>query len=156
MTHSFLPPLAGRNLAIAARQGCEAVMTPCPGCLKSLKGAQEIYEHPKQREVFRELVGMEIDGCLKAVSLLQLLYEEVGVEVLQKAIRRPLTGHVIVPCYGCLLTRPAQIALFDDPENPISMDRLIQTTGPQFRTFLTKQSAVGPHTGLPATISSAS
>ncbi|MGA2937394.1 MAG: CoB--CoM heterodisulfide reductase iron-sulfur subunit B family protein [Syntrophobacteraceae bacterium] len=150
--HSYDPllsaALAGRNLAIAARQGCEVVMTPCPGCLKSLKGAQEIYEHPKERKAFLELVGMEIGGRIKAVSLLQLLYEEVGVEVLQKLIRRPLTGHVIVAYYGCLLTRPAQIALFDDPENPISMDRLIQTTGATVPDFPYKTECCGATYGV--------
>ena len=150
--HSYDPllsaALAGRNLAIAAQQGCEVVMTPCPGCLKSLKGAQEIYEHPKQREAFQELVGMQFDGCMKAVSLLQLLYEEVGVEALQKAVRRPLTGHVVVPYYGCLLTRPARIAQFDDPENPISMDRLIQATGATVQDFPYKTECCGATYGV--------
>lgn len=41
--------LAGRNLALAAEQGCDVVMTPCPGCLKSLKGSLEIYDDPKER-----------------------------------------------------------------------------------------------------------
>ncbi|MDR3557820.1 MAG: CoB--CoM heterodisulfide reductase iron-sulfur subunit B family protein [Syntrophobacteraceae bacterium] len=130
--HSYDPllsaALAGRNLAIAADNGCDMVMSPCPGCLKSLKGAQETCEDPAQRKAFVDLVGRDVDG-LKTVSLLQLLYEEVGPQALQKAVRRPLTGHVLVPYYGCLLTRPAEKAKFDDPENPISMDRLIEATG---------------------------
>jgi heterodisulfide reductase subunit B2 len=150
--HSYDPllsaALAGRNLAIAAQTGCEVVMTPCPGCLKSLKGALEIYEHQEQRKALVQLIGMEIDGCLNAVSLLQLLYEEVGVEVLQKAIRRPLTGHVMVPYYGCLLTRPARIARFDDPENPISMDRLIETTGAAVPDFPYKTECCGATYGV--------
>ena len=150
--HSYDPllsaALAGRNLAIAARQGCEMVMTPCPGCLKSLKGAQEFCEQPKQRRAFLELVGMEIDGRTKAVSLLQLLYEEVGVEVLRKLIRRPLTGHIIVPYYGCLLTRPVETARFDDPEDSISMDRLIQTTGATVPDFPYKTECCGTTYGV--------
>ena len=150
--HSYDPllsaALAGRNLAIAARQGCDVVMTPCPGCLKSLKGAQEICAHQEQRKAFLELVGMEMDERTKAVSLLQLLYEEVGLEVLQKRIRRPLTGHVIVPYYGCLLTRPAEIARFDDPENPISMDRLIQATDATVPDFPYKTECCGATYGV--------
>jgi heterodisulfide reductase subunit B len=150
--HSYDPllsaALAGRNLAIAARQGCEVVMTPCPGCLKSLKGAQEFCEHPKGREAFVELVGMEIGVGMKAVSVVQLLYEEIGVEALQKVIRRQLTGHVVVPYYGCLLTRPAQIAQFDDPENPISMDRLIEATGATVADFPYKTECCGATYGV--------
>ncbi len=150
--HSYDPllsaALAGRNLAIAAEQGCEIVMTPCPGCLKSLKGAQETYKHPEGRKAFVELSGMEMDERTKAVSVLQLLYEEVGVEALQKEILRPLTGHVVVPYYGCLLTRPARAAQFDDPENPVSMDRLIEATGATVADFPFKTECCGATYGV--------
>ena len=139
--------LAGRNLAIAADQGCEMVMTPCPGCLKSLKGAQETCEDPEQRKDFVKLVGRDVDG-LKAVSLLQLLFEEVGAEAVQKAVRRPLTGHKLIPYYGCLLTRPAEKAKFDDPENPVSMDRLIEATGATVPDFPYKTECCGATYGV--------
>lgn len=149
--HSYDPllsaALAGRNLAIAADQGCDTVMTPCPGCLKSLKGAQETCEDQQQRKAFVDLVGRDVDG-LKAVSLLQLLYEEVGPEALKKAVRRPLTGHVIIPYYGCLLTRPAERAKFDDPENPVSMDRLIEATGATVPDFPYKTECCGATYGV--------
>ncbi len=149
--HSYDPllsaALAGRNLAIAADNGCDMVMTPCPGCLKSLKGAQETCEDPQQRKAFVDLVGKDVDG-LKTVSLLQLLYEEVGAEALQKAVQRPLTGHVLIPYYGCLLTRPAQKARFDDPENPISMDRLIEATGATAPDFPYKTECCGATYGV--------
>jgi len=150
--HSYDPmlsaALAGRNLAIAAQHGCELVMTPCPGCLKSLKGALEINGHPEKREAFVELTGMEIDDRIQAVSLLQFIYEQIGVEGVQKSIRRPLTGHVVVPYYGCLLTRPAAAARFDDPENPTSMDLLIQATGATVPDFPYKTECCGATYGV--------
>ena len=141
--------LSGRNLAIAAKLGCETVMAPCPGCLKSLKGAQEVYEHPNQRQAFLDLVGMPLDEGMKAVSFLQLIYEEVGVEAFQKAVTRPLTGHVIAPYYGCLLTRPARMARFDDPENPVSMDRLMEAAGATVPDFPYKTECCGATYGVP-------
>jgi len=140
--------LAGRNLAIAAEQGCAAVMTPCPGCLKSLKGAVEVYQNPHTRASFLELLGMPFDGQVKAISLLQLLSEEVGSEALQRAVRRPLKGRVIVPYYGCLLTRPASFAEFDDPENPMTMDRLIEATGATVPDFPLKTECCGATYGV--------
>lgn len=140
--------LAGRNLAIAARQGCDLIMTPCPGCLKSLKGALEVYHDPKTRSDFLQVLGMDFDGRIKAVSVLQLLVEQVGAEVLQQRIRRPLTGHVLVPYYGCLLTRPASFAQFDDPENPVSMDRLIEATQATVPDFPYKTECCGATHGV--------
>jgi heterodisulfide reductase subunit B len=149
--HSYDPllsaALAGRNLAIAADQGCDMVMTPCPGCLKSLKGAQEACEDPQLRKPFVQLVGRDVDG-LKTVSLLQLLYEEVGPEALKKAVKRPLAGHVLIPYYGCLMTRPAQKAKFDDPENPVSMDRLLEATGAGVPDFPYKTECCGATYGV--------
>jgi len=140
--------LAGRNLAIAAGLGCETVMSPCPGCVKSLKGALEVYENPKHRSAFLEVLGMEFDGRIKAFSVLQLLYEHVGAKGLEQKIRRPLTGHVIVPYYGCLMTRPAAFAQFDDPENPVSMDRLIEATGARVPDFPYKTECCGATYGV--------
>jgi heterodisulfide reductase subunit B2 len=140
--------LAGRNLAVAAEQGCAAVMTPCPGCLKSLKGAVETYHNPQTKASFLELLGMPFDGQMKAVSLLQLLSEEVGSEALRRAVRRPLKGRVIVPYYGCLLTRPASSAEFDDPENPVTMDRLIEATGATVPDFPFKTECCGATYGV--------
>ncbi|MGC8493522.1 MAG: CoB--CoM heterodisulfide reductase iron-sulfur subunit B family protein [Syntrophobacteraceae bacterium] len=149
--HSYDPllsaALAGRNLVLAADLGCDMVMTPCPGCLKSLKGAQETCEDAGQRKDFVRLVGKDVDG-LKTVSLLQLLYEEVGTEALKKAVVRPLTGHVLIPYYGCLLTRPADKAKFDDPENPISLDRLIEATGATAPDFPYKTECCGATYGV--------
>jgi heterodisulfide reductase subunit B len=140
--------LAGRNLAIAADQGCAAVMTPCPGCLKSLKGVGETYHNPQTRASFVELLGMPFDGQIRAISLLQLLYEAVGSQAIQQAVRRPLKGRVIVPYYGCLLTRPASSAQFDDPENPVTMDRLIEATGATVPDFPLKTECCGATYGV--------
>ncbi len=140
--------LAGRNLAIAARQQCRVVMSPCPGCLKSLKGALEVHEDPAQRAAFLQLLGRELDGEMEAISLLQLLYERVGMEALREKVQRSLAGHVLVPYYGCLLTRPPATARFDDPENPISMDRLIEATGATVPDFPYKTECCGATYGV--------
>ena len=131
--HSYDPllsaALAGRNLAIAEKLGCETVMTPCPGCLKSLKGALETYHNKIEHDAFMELLGMPFTGRIKAISVLQLLYETVGPDRVAQRVVFPLTNLVIVPYYGCLLSRPAQFARFDDPENPVSMDQLLEAVG---------------------------
>jgi heterodisulfide reductase subunit B len=150
--HSYDPVLSaamsGRNLAIAAQQGLDAVMTPCPGCLKSLKGALEVYHDENQRSAFLEVLGMPFDGKIKAISALQLLYEDVGVEALNRKVVRPLKGLTAAPYYGCLISRPPKFAQFDDPENPVSMDRLMQAIGVTVPDFPYKTECCGATFGV--------
>jgi heterodisulfide reductase subunit B len=140
--------LAGRNLSIAERMGCAVVMTPCPGCLRSLKGAIEIYEDPAKRDDFMELLGMDFTGRLQAISVLQLLFEAMEAGLLQDRVVNPLTDRVVVPYYGCLLTRPASFAQFDDPENPVSMDRLLEAMGATVPDFPYKTECCGATYGV--------
>lgn len=150
--HSYDPllsaGLAGRNLALAEKIGCDTIMTPCPGCLKSLKGALQTFNDPRERESFLDLLGMPFTGKIKPVSVLQLLYEAVGAEQLSRRVTHPLTGLVMAPYYGCLLSRPAQFAQFDDPENPVSMDELLESAGATVVDFPYKTECCGATYGV--------
>lgn len=140
--------LAGRNLAIAEAQGCDVVMTPCPGCLKSLKGALETRHDPQQCDAFREILGMPFEGRIRAISVLELLYKDFGVDALRAQVQKPYADQVIVPYYGCLLTRPPKFADFDDPENPVSMDRLLEAVGVTVPDFPYKTECCGATYGV--------
>ncbi|GKT10859.1 CoB--CoM heterodisulfide reductase iron-sulfur subunit B family protein [Desulforhabdus sp. TSK] len=140
--------LAGRNLAIAEAEGCDVVMTPCPGCLKSLKGALETCHDPQQCDAFREILGMPFEGRIRAISVLELLYKDVGVDALRAQVQKPYADQVIVPYYGCLLTRPPKFADFDDPENPVSMDRLLEAVGVTVPDFPYKTECCGATYGV--------
>jgi heterodisulfide reductase subunit B len=140
--------LAGRNLAIAESMGLELVMTPCPGCLGSLKGALELYEDPKGRPSFLEVLGLPFEGRVRAISVLQLLYEALEEGLFHGRVVNPLAERVIVPYYGCLLTRPPGFAQFDDPENPVSMDRLLEAMGATVPDFPYKTECCGATYGV--------
>jgi heterodisulfide reductase subunit B2 len=144
----FSAALAGRNLAIAERMGCEVVMTPCPGCLRSLKGALGAYEDANSRNTFLDMLGMKFEGRIRAVSVLELLFDAVAEGLLEGRIVNPLTNRSIVPYYGCLLTRPASFAQFDDPENPVSMDRILEVIGATVPDFPYKTECCGATYGV--------
>ncbi|MDD2317420.1 MAG: CoB--CoM heterodisulfide reductase iron-sulfur subunit B family protein [Desulfobacterales bacterium] len=149
-SHSYDPllgaALAGRNLAIAKSQGLDVVMTPCPSCLKALKTANQVFrERPSE---FLDVLGMPFSGDVRAISVLQLLYEEIGPNLIQKAVKFPFKNKKIVPYYGCLLTRPPAFAQFDDPENPVSMDRLIEAAGAAVPDFPHKTECCGAALGI--------
>ena len=49
------------------------------------------------------------------------------VDAVREAVRRPLSGLQVACYYGCVIGRPR--GGFDDPENPTSMDRLMDALG---------------------------
>ena len=149
-SHSYDPmlggTLSGRNIAIAEAEGFDTVMTPCPSCLKSLKGSIEIYRSkPKD---FLDVLQMPFSGNTRVISVLQLLHENIGAQTIQAHVQRPLAGKLIAPYYGCLLTRPAESARFDDPENPTSLDELIRAIGATVPDFPYKTECCGAVYGV--------
>jgi heterodisulfide reductase subunit B2 len=140
--------LAGRNLAIAERMGCRLVMTPCPGCLRSLKSAIEVYEAVSTRESFLELLGMPFKGQVRAISVVELLLGALEAGFARNRVTHPLMDRVVVPYYGCLMTRPGWFAQFDDPENPVSMDRILEAMGATVPDFPYKTECCGATYGV--------
>lgn len=140
--------ISGRNLAICESHGFDKVMTPCPGCLKALKGSLEVYNDPSKREDFLEILGRPFGGRIKAVSVVQFLIEDVGLDEIESRVVMPLEGIKIVPYYGCLLTRPPGYAQFDDPEQPTSMDQLLEAVGATVPHFPFKTECCGATYGV--------
>ncbi|MEJ5301256.1 MAG: CoB--CoM heterodisulfide reductase iron-sulfur subunit B family protein [Thermodesulforhabdaceae bacterium] len=140
--------LSGRNLAIAESVGFDKVMTPCPGCLKALKGSLEAFRDPTKKEDFLRILNMPFEGRIKAVSIVQFLIEDIGVDEIERNVVFPLEGITVVPYYGCLLTRPPKFAEFDDPEQPTSMDRLLGAVGAKVPHFPFKTECCGATYGV--------
>jgi heterodisulfide reductase subunit B len=140
--------LSGRNLAIAESMGFDKVMTPCPGCLKALKGALEVFHAPSKKEDFLNILGMPFKGQIRAISIVQFLIEDVGLAEIERNVVFPLDGVTVVPYYGCILTRPPGFAQFDDPEQPISMDRLLESIGATVPHFPFKTECCGATYGV--------
>jgi len=55
----------------------------------------------------------------------------------------------VAPYYGCILSRPPEIAQFDDPENPVSMDKVLTAAGIDVRDFAFKMECCGAAFGVP-------
>ena len=44
-------------------------------------------------------------------------------------VKQPLTGLRIAPFYGCYILRPADVMGIDNPDNPTSLERVIEAVG---------------------------
>lgn len=118
--------LPARNLR-AARG--EPVAVACAACFSRLKMANHhIAGNDAVRREVAHVLGEDYDGQTPVRHMLEILGRDMTREV-TAAIRRPLTGLKVACYYGCLLTRPPEIMQFDDPENPVLMDRVLDAAG---------------------------
>ena len=121
--------LPGRNLAIAEREGLDTAVV-CAACYLRLRTTQhEVKNSPEFRKRLEDLIGMPYEAKYDVRHLLDISVNELGIEEIEKRVKHPLTGLKVVAYYGCYLVRPPNIVAFDDPENPTTMDRLLQALG---------------------------
>lgn len=131
LDHNLAIALNSRNLALVAAMQLQMVTTPCAGCFNRLKTtAAELKKDAVSAEM-EHLTGFTLAGARKVevAHLLQLITEEIGFEALGNQVVKPLNGLKLAAYYGCLITRPKAIVQFDDPEQPVSLDRLLQCLG---------------------------
>lgn len=150
MDHTLAAALAARNLTIVERMNCPTITTPCPSCLVSFKTAQR---RMAKNKVFRDEVNSLLDepyNCtVNAKSTLQVIYEDIGLEAAAKPVTTQVPDLKIAPYYGCILTRPPEAASFDDPENPVSMDRVLQAVGMNVVDYAFKLECCGAAFSVP-------
>ncbi len=153
MDLSLSAALSCRNLLRAARAGAEKVTTPCPSCLSNLKLARH---RVQQSEDFKGKVDNLLDSPIPAAadlpdtfSVLQILLEDVGVDAISRRVTRPLEGMKVAPYYGCLMSRPKGVMAFDNPENPLAMDTIMEALGAEVVPFPLKTECCGASMGIP-------
>ena len=151
--HHLAGALAARNLLQAEAAGFARVTTPCPSCLAALKTADAHLHGPGADETYRaevkRLLGRPVPGPVESVSVLQVLFEQVGPEAIKKRVKRPLTGLRVAPYYGCIMNRPPGLMTFDDPENPVAMDEILAACGATVVDFPFKTECCGAAFAMP-------
>ena len=127
--HFLSVAMPARDLVKAEEQGLD-IAAPCAACYNRLAIAEhELLNDPETRERVKKLLGIEYKGKSRAYSLLDIVANKYGVDALASAIKKPLNGLRAAAYYGCLLVRPPKVVKFDDPENPLSLDRLVEALG---------------------------
>ena len=147
--HVFAAALAARNLAIVEKMGLPTITTPCPSCLMVFKKANRNMEDAAFKNQVNELLDEPYNCTVDAKSSLQVIYEDIGLEAIAAKVTHVLPDLKAVPYYGCILNRPPDIAQFDDPENPVSMDRLLSALGVDVRDFAFKTECCGAAFSMP-------
>lgn len=130
LNHKLAVGLNSRNLNLVKDMKLDKITTPCAGCFSRLKTASLELGDPAMRESLQDL-GIISEGAeaVQVEHLLQVMLEEVGLDKIKQNVVKPLKGPKLAAYYGCLITRPRAVAQFDDPEQPMALDNLLQALG---------------------------
>ncbi len=137
--------LAARNLALAETRGLD-ILCLCSGCSESLKKAN--LELKKDKDLRQRVnsklaeIGLNYNGNIEVKHFVELLIE-IGLDTINEKIIYPLHGLKIACHYGCHLLRPSEVILFDNPLNPVSLDKLCQVLGAETVDYETKMLCCG-------------
>ena len=102
----------------------------CAACYNRMKMANhEVSTDPAMRKKVSDAVGRDYDGSVKVRHIVEVLLDDIGLDIIKGDLKRSLNGLQIACYYGCLLVRPHEVTNFDDPENPMSLDRLVTAMG---------------------------
>ena len=151
--HRLSAALSGRNLALAGNNGADFVVTPCPSCLSNLRTARYRMANAdfmeKVRGLMDETLPQTAEELPDAFSVLQLLVQQVGLNAIKGKIVRPLKGLKLAAYYGCLMSRPAEIMQFEDPEHPMALENILTALGAEVIDFPVKTECCGASMGIP-------
>ncbi|MEO0156617.1 MAG: CoB--CoM heterodisulfide reductase iron-sulfur subunit B family protein, partial [candidate division WOR-3 bacterium] len=133
--------MAARNVGLASNLGLD-VVTLCNSCTAMLSDAQLKLKESEFRRKFTEL-GFTYPCEIKVRHFVRMLYEDIGVENLEKAIKKFLKNLRIISHYGCHYLRPSYLHSFDNVENPHTLEQLVGLTGATIIDYQEKKLCCG-------------
>jgi heterodisulfide reductase subunit B len=140
--------LVARNLARAEQSGTAELVVPCSACFLNLhKTDKNMGLYPDLGEKVNKALAagsLHYDpGTVNVRHLLEVIINDIGLDKLKARASKPLYGLKIAAYYGCLVARPD--AIFDSPEHPTAMDKMIESLGATSVPFALKTFCCGGH-----------
>lgn len=146
INHDLMLTLAARNLCLAEKQNL-GILTLCNGCFGILNETnKKLKEHKEIREKINghlNEIGMEFKGTIEVKHLVHALVEDLGLERIKDAVKKPLTHLQVAQHTGCHIVRPAKNIGRDDPENPTILKNLIRLTGAECLDYMDEPECCG-------------
>lgn len=128
-SHLLSVALPVRNLMLARKQGLNEIVAPCAACFSRLLSSQkEMKLDEKVRMKVEDLLEEKFSNGLEIFNLIQL-FQKIGLDKIKEAKQIDLSNLKAACYYGCLLIRPFDILNFDDEENPVSMEEIVNAAG---------------------------
>lgn len=123
--------IAARNLALAEAKGND-ILVGCSSCYMSLAVTNKRFKEDKHfAQMANEALaagGLKYNGTIRVRQFLEALINDIGLEKIKARVKKPLTGLKVAGYVGCQTVRALPWE-FDDPENPVFLDKLIEALG---------------------------
>ena len=134
LDHDTALLMSARNLALAEEQGLDicALCSSCTGTQAEANRLLQEDEDLRERvnDKLEAATGRRYNGTIRVRHYARVLYEEVGVPRIQETVRKDLSSLRLAAHYGCHYLKPAGAHDdFDDPEDPRSLDEMIEALG---------------------------
>jgi heterodisulfide reductase subunit B2 len=139
--------LNARNLALAETNlPGQDMVSGCPACwLATREAAERLHTHDNlmadTNEALKE-AGLNFKGTVKARHMVEVLVEDIGFAGMKAPVVKPLEGMKIAGYVGCQTNRPFGIA-GESFENPMYLDKMIETVGAEAVAFDQKVTCCG-------------
>ncbi|CAD6491842.1 MAG: Cysteine-rich domain protein [Candidatus Argoarchaeum ethanivorans] len=137
---------AARNLSLVENMGMDLV-TPCNGCYSTLKSAaSELNMNAQLRDEVNEILaeaGLEYKGTIHVKHLVEVLYDDIGIDKIKKHVVKPFDGMNIAVHYGCHMIRPSSAIHFDNPNHPTKFDLIVEALSANSIDYSTKMLCCG-------------
>ena len=126
--------LNARILAYAEATGSDTLMTICNVCTLNLRQADFMLKGDDallaRVNTNLEAVGVPpYSGAVEVKHFLWLVADGEGFELLKASAHKGLKGIKIAPFYGCQILRPSKLLGFENPDEPWSLERIIEACG---------------------------
>lgn len=142
-----------RNIGLSEKLGLP-VLTVCNTCTLMLRKAKHKLDNEEgikdEVNIVLKEAGLEYRGTSEVTHLLWVLLKDYGLEKLKTKIKKPLKGVKVANFYGCHIIRPAHVLGFENPQNPRSMEKLVENLGAESVDFSSRLDCCGFHAVFPA------
>lgn len=123
--------ITARNLALVEPKGLD-ILVGCSSCYMNLANTNKRFKEDKHfKEMANEALaagGLKYNGTLRVRQILDVMVNDVGLDKIRARVKRPLTGLKVAGYVGCQTVRSIPWE-FDDPENPVFLDKIIDALG---------------------------
>lgn len=106
-----------RNMALAEKEGLDLLVL-CNCCFHSLQKAKHyMANNPSLLPEFNAILakeGLSYHGTCRIKHLYGVLYEDIGVDVIQQKLQSRYEGLQVCVIQGCHLLRPREVVQFDN------------------------------------------
>jgi len=138
--------LNARIFAEAESMGLD-IMTICSTCLMVMRTANRDLRRDasllaRTNEALAK-AGLRYSGKAEIKQLLWVLAQDYGLGNLRRRVIKPLNWLRVAPFYGCHTLRPSDALGMDDPENPRSLEDVIQALGAEVVNYRDKTRCCG-------------